>query len=265
MLLVFALYLSGCHVLGSTARPNSRDNLVGWFKLTADGRFIGQDRIIPVFKLGGTYYSVCRGFEVPLKECPEGLEWALAPSDMAGTKIGFDDESNGYHIAIKDSNAHHYSSGEYVHPETQPLTRIVKPAGLLDATARRPRTNDDFIGCYQPVWIPMTRFEIRKDGEKYVAAVLMFGKPRGSWRPDGEPHEIKALPDGMGFLFYGGERINFTYNEALNRFELTRKDSNRRSDLLYRCPLARIPTTPSPEAEAATVSMPVIGIPSYGL
>jgi hypothetical protein len=111
----------------------------------------------------------------------------------------------------------------------------------------------------------MTRFEIRKDGEMYVFADLMFDKPGGLWKPTGEPHEIKALPDRMGFLFYGGEQINLTYNEALKRFELTRKDPNRRSDLLYRCPLARIPTTPSPEAEAATVSLPRIGIPSYSL
>ena len=47
------------------------------------------DTIIPVFKTDGTYYSVCRGFEIPLKQCPEGVEWAATPSSMVGTTIGY--------------------------------------------------------------------------------------------------------------------------------------------------------------------------------
>ncbi len=49
----------------------ARDHLLGWYKLA--------DRtLIPVFQVDRTYCSVMHpGIEIPLKACPESLEWAL--------------------------------------------------------------------------------------------------------------------------------------------------------------------------------------------
>lgn len=87
------IVLPGCVKPGAQSQTGPRDHLVGWFNLSGCDEqnqvVSGHGTLIPVFKRDGTYYSVCRGGEVPLKECPEGLEWALTPSSMAGTKIGF--------------------------------------------------------------------------------------------------------------------------------------------------------------------------------
>ena len=77
------------------------DRLCGWYKLTTD------NRLIPVFKIEETYYTVMSrgGFEVPLKECSDGLEWPpTLPFSMVGTRIGFDEESKEIYISIVDQN-----------------------------------------------------------------------------------------------------------------------------------------------------------------
>jgi len=247
--------VAGCVSLTARSQSGRRDGLVGWFKLQ------GGDRIIPVFKTEGTFYSVCRGGEVPFKECPEGLEWALTPSSMAGTKIVFDEaSSNPYYIIIEDEQLEQ-NCDFYIPGEKRPMTRIDKPSGLLDARAKRPRTIDDFLGWHQLVWFPYVRCEIRKDGEKYVFTTQHSEKP-GVWKTEGEPRELTPLPDGLGFT--GFDRKNessLTYNEALKRFELT-EQRDKRQPAVIRMPLARIPPPPSPEGGAAPPSME-IGIPAW--
>ena len=234
-----------------------RDHLLGWYKLperehVSHKVIPGHDTLIPVFKRDGTYYSVCRGFEVPLKECPEGLEWGLTESSMVGTKIIFDEASNTYYISIMDkwemsSNDHSLRGGK------QPMTRIDKPSWLLDATAQPPRINDDFLGWYQPVWFPFVRLEIRKDGQEYLSVEHEFHE-LGVWKTPHEPQEITPLPDRLGLTgFDRGTEVSLTYNEAMRRIEITMSGSP-----IIRMPLARV----SPEG--ATVRPPMaIGIPSW--
>ena len=248
---------------GVPIQSADRDDLVGWFKLPARNerhRVVpGEGTLIPVFKSGGTYYTVSwPGAEIPLKECAEGLEWALTPSSMEGTKIRFDKASSSYSIFIKDQQAMNFTDSEG--PEWQPITRIDKPSGLLDARAKRPRTNDDFIGWYQFVWLPI-RYEIRKEGEKYIAAG-QFSNGSGQWKPDEEPHELKPLPDRLGFVMDERDKINLAYHKALKRFELTFEDGKSERPVI-RIPLARIPAPPSPEADAVPAPSLRIGIPSW--
>ena len=134
------------------------------------------------------------------------------------------------------------------------MTRIEKPSGLLDPTAEAPRTNDDFLGWYQPVWLPGFRFEVRKDGEKYLVA--MTGR---DGKTEGEPRELTPLPDRLGFTgFDRKNNNNLTYNESLKRFELTKTISPA-----IRMPLARVAPPSSPEEGAAPQPMLTIGIPSW--
>jgi hypothetical protein len=227
-----------------------RNHFVGWYKL--------GDTVIPVFKLDGTYYSVCRGFEVPLKESPEGLEWALTPSSMEGTTIGFDETSNRYYIKVKDSRAQ-YEEHAWP-PERDFLTRIDKPSCILDATTSPPRANDDFLGWYQYVWFPIVRFEIRKDEESYRSTVHYLDE-QGVWKIEDEPHELMALPDRLGFTVDRKGEASLTYNEALKRFELTNEDGKRQPAVI-RMPIARVPAPSSPEEGEAPEPMR-IGIPSW--
>ncbi len=242
-------------------QDTDRDHFIGWYKLpnrrwtdwTPHEILPGPGKAtFPVFKRDGNYYSVGagRGFEVPLKECPEGLEWGL-DSSMGGTKIGFDEQTNDYYIIIKDSVRASLEGEEtseslrvkgFELGEKTPLLRIDEPAGLLDPTGEPPNTNGDFVGWYQAVWTPI-RFEIRKEGERYLAA-LRIGE-------HSETHELTPLADGLGFNM-------FRYNKTLKRFEVTfRPDGASEADVL-RMPVARI----TPDSEHDT---PIIGIPVYNM
>ncbi|MCK4628367.1 MAG: hypothetical protein KAT56_05150, partial [Sedimentisphaerales bacterium] len=192
-----------------------------------------------------------------LKECPEGLEWALTSSSMVGTKIGFDETSNAYYIIIEDAQAQ-YEGDCSTSGEKQFMTRVDKPSGLLDATAQPPRTNDDFLGWYQPVWFPYV-IEIRKDSPKYLVTYQLPDKS-GVWKPQGEPRELTPLPDRLGFTgFDRRNRHNLTYNEILKHFELTKNTDDQ--GRFIRMPLARV--SPHPELAAVPLPRMRIGIPSW--
>jgi hypothetical protein len=247
--------LEGC------AEPpaGSRDHLLGWFKLPERSEkneiISGHDTLVPVCKRAGTYYTVCRGFEIPLKECPEGLEWAIAPSSMTGTKIGWDPAAQTAYLAVVDAQASNFTDGRYGVGEQQSLTRIDKPPALLDATAPRPRTQDDFIGWFQPVF-PWMRFEVRRGGQKYFVAWQAFGGGE-------EVRELTPLPDQLGFTGFerhGGPRL--AYDGALKRFELVMTDTKRIPSEI-RMPLVRVPAPASPERDAGPSPAAKIGIPSW--
>lgn len=249
---------SGCAKPGTRLQAGSRDYLVGWYKVTT------KDTIIPVFKQDGTYYSVCRGVEVPLKECPEGLEWALAPSSMVGTKIGWDAAAKSPYLAVMDSQASNFTDDRYGVGEKEPLTRLDKPLALLDPKTRRPRTNDDFLGWYQPVWFSWVRIEIRKSGDRYFSQEHEFSGPEpGSWKSRVEPRELKPLSDQTGFTgFDRRNRHRLVYNEHLNRYELVNTIEATNS-FVIRMPLARVPAPAPPKGGRAPSPMMKIGIPSW--
>ena len=260
LLILIALGVSGCGTLTEQS-ARTHDHLVGWYKLPArhyKTREIMPEpgTLIPVFKIDEAYYSVCRGYEIPLRECPEGLAWAFLPSSMKGTKIGLDERSKEPYMIIEDARAQY--EGDYsTSGEKQFMTKIDKPSWLPDTTSKPRRTNDDFLGWYQPVWFPFVRWEIRKHGERYISAEQELNE-QGIWKARVEPHEITPLPDRLGFTGFDRKRRNsLTYNEALKRFELTKTGS-----CVIRMPLARV--SPSPSSEGGAVPPPMgIGIPSW--
>jgi hypothetical protein len=240
---------------------SGRDAIIGWYKLldTRRGGARYRGALIPIFKIEGTYYTALRGFEAPLKECPDGLEWSLKESSLVGTTIQYNNSANTCSIRIVDSARERFEES-YVAKEAPfvPMTRVEKPSGLLDATARPPQTLDDFLGFYQPIWLPWIRFELRRDGGRYLIASqeLDLLEPQGEWKSRSQPYELTPLSDRLGFAGSpaGGGPYTFAYNEALKRFELVLTKPG------MRMPFAKV--TPSTKTDAASPTMP-IGIPAW--
>jgi hypothetical protein len=260
-----ATVMVGCVKPPERSHASKRDHLLGWFKLPGRNEkkqvVSGHDTLIPVFKRDGIYYSVCRGFEIPFRECPEGLEWALTPFNMVGTKIGWDAESKTYYLAAMDQTANRISDGRYGCGEKDPMTRIEKPSGLLDAKARRPRTNDDFLGWYQPVWFPWIKTEIQKNGDRNFSARQTLREP-GIWKTSAETCELILLPDQLGFGFGRDHITSLVYNETLKRFELV-FERVEMTPSVVRMPLARVSAPSSSEGGHAPPPTVAIGIPSW--
>lgn len=234
----------------------SYDHFIGWFALAnrdEQNRIVeGTGKLIPFFKINGTYYSVCRGFEIPFKERGDGLEWDLTPSSMEGTRIGFDEGSNTYTMVIDDAQLEHHWQF-YNRGEKKPVTKVEPPAGLLDPTTARPRARDDFAGWYQAVWFWPMIFEIRKEGGKFFISQQELGE--GEWTL----RELTPLADPLGFTgFDKGNEHRFVFHEALKRFELTKTSGSS----VIRMPFARIasPQTPEGRTEPPKVA---IGIPTW--
>jgi hypothetical protein len=256
LLILIGLGVSGCGTLGEQS-AGPRDLLVGWYKLPdrhwrSREVIPGPGTLIPVFKRDGAYYSVSNGVEIPLKECSEGLEWALTPSSMEGTTIGFDEESNQYYITIVDRRAQ-YPADYSTSGEKQTMMRINKPSWLLNATVQPPRTNDDFLGCYQPLWFPVFRLIIVKDGDKYQGKAQFF--ENGGWKmQEGEFAELTPLTDTLGFVVGREKEQRLVYNSGLSRFEYQLNALSM--------PLARLDSSLPPGTEDAPPTMR-IGIPSW--
>lgn len=265
---LFGIVLAGCANPPERSPGGSRDHLLGWFKFPGRNErkevISGHDTLIPVFKLAGIYYSVCRGFEIPLMECPEGLEWAVAPSSMTGTKIGWDAASKTAYLAVLDAQASNFTDGRFGVGEKQPLTQIAKPSELLDARAPRPRSEDDFLGWFQPIWFPVLKIGIHKDGDRYASQNRAFHGPQpGVWKTGAEARELVPLPDRLGFTGFerhGGPRL--VYNDSQKRFELVMIDPKRTPPEI-RMPLARVPAPESPGHSDLPPPAARIGIPSW--
>ncbi len=255
----FALFsvLTGCEQ-PSTEPVGPRDHLIGWYKV------VKGDTIVPVFKRSGAYYSVCRGVEVPFKECPEGLEWALTPSSMVGTKIGWDAASKSPYLAVVDSQASNFTDDRYGVGEKEAIARVDKPSGLLDAKAKRLHVINDFIGWYQPVWFPCVRIEICKTNDRFFSQEHEFnGSKPGAWETRVERRELTPLSDQLGFTgFDRKHRHHLVYNSDLNRFELV-NSVEEKTPAVIRMPLARVPSPVSLEGGAAPAPLLRIGIPSW--
>jgi hypothetical protein len=261
-LILMGINLSGCATSATTpadepSEPVSTYDMELWYKMPPVERVSHRETLIPILKMDGTYYTVCRGLEIPLKETTEGLQWALTPSSMSETTIGFRGPSLPCPIRIVDRMR--ASQDDFYLPDEMPpipMMRVDRPSGLLDATARRPGTLNDFLGFYQPVWFPWVRWEIRKDGEQYweVEQNLDPPEPSGRWTTRGKPHELTPLSERLGLTGFPGAPHRLTYNEALKRFELVKVDSG------IRMPLAKV--APSPATDAPLPPLP-IGIPAW--
>lgn len=258
-----AVGIQSCTRPSMHSSAGSRNQFIGWFTLpgrTERKQVIpGDNTLIPIFQRDGTCSSVCRGFEVPLKSCPEGLEWALAPSSMAGTKIGWDEEAKTYYLAVRDSQARDYTDGRYGSGEKEAMTKVSQPAGLLNPKALRPHTDGDFVGTYQLVWFPWVKLEVRQEGARYVSQEWEFSGPRpGSWKTRVKPSDLTPLPDQPGFSFGQNTHIRLVYNLDLKRFELVAQRKEMTPSII-RAPLARIPSGDG----SVPLSIRGIGIPSW--
>ncbi|UCG16617.1 MAG: hypothetical protein JSV19_01000 [Phycisphaerales bacterium] len=217
------------------------------------------DTLIGVLKHGGAYYSVCRGSEIPFKRCPEGLTWALEPSSMTGTTIGFDEEADTYYIKVVDAQVMGMRGDGHVPPVNRPLTPIDAPDWLRDPAAPVPRTLDDFLGTYEAVYFPYVRWSVYKDDDRYVAEYEEMREP-GEWTREGEPLDLAPLAGRLGFSGLVPERkAHLTYNQALKRFELAIKTKSG----VPRMPLAKLESPASPEDEEYTHAKVRIGIPCW--
>ena len=251
-LLLLLVVLAGCQNLEPVRYVDPADPLTGYFQIQQRRRNRKEPAtIIPVLKIDGTYYSVCRGFEVPFERTSVGLEWDIEPSSMTGTTIGCRPGGN-YFIIIRDSLSEDFT-GETSRPHNtgpRSMTRISEPASLLDPTASRPRSNDDFVGCYMPRWFPYYKITIRKEGETFLAeAVILISK---EWAPDQKVVELMPFSDRIGFSNFD-KRHSIEYNERLNRFEMVKATTPP-----LRMPLVRVnPAAPPPEP------ILIIGVPSW--
>ncbi|MDZ4200459.1 MAG: hypothetical protein U1E27_14385 [Kiritimatiellia bacterium] len=237
-----------------------RDDLVGWYHLPnrhyrTREILPGPGTLIPVLKMNGAYYSVCRGVEVPLLECEEGLEWGALPSSLKGTKIGRDPASREIYIVIEDSRAQY--EGDYsVSGEKQGMTKIDRPTGLLDPTTTPPRSSEDFVGCYLSVWFPYFRWMISRQDEVYQ---LKWQSAEKEWKSEStETVDLIPLTDTLGFMWGRKKEYRMVYNPDLHRFECLYGDPGIR----LRMPLTRIDESLPPGSGIPSPRIS-IGIPSW--
>jgi hypothetical protein len=261
---MLAIIAAQCGTLAGTS-SDGRDYLVGWYHLPNrhyNTRKIipGPGHLIPVLKRDGGYYSICRGIEIPLKECPEGLEWGLTNSSMKGTRIGLDAASKEPYIIIEDRNAQ-YEGGISTSGEKQFMTKTNRPSGLLDPTAKPVRTKDDFVGCYLPVYFPAFRLIVTKrwvftrDSDRYHLGIQL-GRKDG-WKAEApESTSLEPLPDKLGFVCGRNRQDRFVFNQDLKPYEyLSERGGNN-----LRIPLVRVSRSVPPGTGAGPAP---IGIPAW--
>jgi hypothetical protein len=256
VLLFLTVVTTGCRVV--PAEPGGeRDYLIGWYNLphrthSTHEVMPGPGTLIPVFKRGGVYYSTCRGVEVPLKVCPEGLEWGWTPSKMVGTKIGLDKASQKPYIIIEDRKAQ--ENDDYsISGEKQFMTKIEKPAFVRDPTIKPPRSHDDMLGSYEPVYFPLIRLTLSKNGKQYCVQGKMATKD--GWEMiHKEPLELELLPGKLGFSNKKFNAMLF-FNQDNKRVEYVDRDG-------IIMPLVRVSSSLLPCMESKP-SLVEIGIPSW--
>jgi len=261
-LVLLGMGLSGCHgpaasSTGKASAPMRGYDMVLWYKIPPVERVSSRETLIPILRIGGTYYTVCRGIEIPLKKCPDGLQWALTPSSMSDTVIGFHGPSQPCSIRIVDRQR--ASFDDHYLPDKMPpipMTKVDRPSGLPTPTARRPRTLDDFVGFYQPVWFPWVRWEVRQEGGRYWAVEhdADLSQPAVVWKARGTPYGLARLSNELGFTSFPGDPYKLGYNETMKCFELVRMDSG------IRMPLAKV--SPSPQNDVVLPPLP-IGVPAW--
>ena len=258
ILIFLTLATTGCRVAPDEP-VGERDYLIGWYNLNrrhyrTREELPGPGTLIPVYKRGGVYYSTRRGVEVPLKVCPEGLEWGRPPSSMVGTKIGLDNELSRKppYIMIKDRLAQ-YEGDNSTYGEKQFMTKIEKPAFVRDPTIKPPRTYEDMLGCYEPVYFPLIRLTLSKNGKQYCVQGKMATKD--GWEMiHKEPLELELLPGKLGFSNKKFNAMLF-FNQDTKRVEYVDQDG-------IIMPLVRVKQFLLPCMESKP-SLVEIGIPSW--
>lgn len=240
--------------------PSLHDQLVGWYALPARERISrkvisGRETLIPVSKRDGGYYTICRGVEAPLKPTQTGLEWAVTPSSMEGTRFELDVATGAVTLQIVDAPLMH-NDDWYDPSEKRLLQRIDEPDGLPDPTAPPPASLDDLIGWYQPLYFPIL-VRVTRNDDGFTAAAWRPDAESG-WQPFGE-HALHPLDARFGFTT-DRESGGLIFNEQLRRYEMTMDNA-----VGLRMPLVRLST--AVDADPSTIPPPphrnAIGIPSW--
>lgn len=260
VLTLLAVSISGCQKTVSISYIDPDDPYTGWYQLPD-----WNNTVIPVFKIDGIYCSVCRGFEIPFKQTSEGLHWALESSSMVGTKIVKKDSA--LFIIIKDQQAEaiygHTSEteGQYSrYGRALPLMQIEKPSWLQDPTTSPPKSNNDFLGTYQPVWFPYYQLEIQKDSETYLLVYSEIDMKDNTYKPHGKTKEIVPLKNELGFSSVLGKKDNMLkYNDNLQRYEIVLG----KEDSLVKIPLVRIDSLSPNKDTTVNPKLMRIGIPTW--
>jgi hypothetical protein len=213
-------------VPGATARNAAvnHDRLVGWFKAPdCDHRrrviVPGRERVIPIFKVHGKYYTFLGGAEVELRECANGLEFVSEDNSDVVTELAFD--STGQPYAVLNGKRLITPQGHSVEGLRLPMTPIEQPSwAVMPSPAPQPHSANDFVGFYCMSWCTTDSIlEIRKEGDRYF---LSFNHDAdGQWKTDGQPLEMTPKPDGTGF--YQGKDSSdgaLIYNKSRKRYQL---------------------------------------------
>jgi hypothetical protein len=138
------------------------------------------------------------------------------------------------------------------------MTRIEKPSWLLDAVIGPPKTNDDFVGCFEPQWFPYFRQVLQKDADTYKVTYMELDQNL-RWQPESEIIHLLPLSDKLGFANVFPEAENhLIYNNSLKRFELI---------MMGKPSVLRLPLVKMSESQAArtptTNEINPIGIPTW--
>ena len=200
------------------------DSIIGWYRMEDSSEKSASssiDTLVPILKRGNEFYTICRGFEMPLKTSPVGLEWAFNPSSMEGTVFIFCRPA--WPCALKLYDAQKVVFDWYEPGKKYKLVKVDQPYGLFEEKAEKPEDTAGYLGVYQPLYFPWYRIEIKQDDTEYyyIYSELRIEQGIGRWIPMSNKMPAKALDNNKGFLIVQGEARNYLmYNELLERYEM---------------------------------------------
>ncbi len=219
------------------------------------------ERLVPVMKRGGAYYTVVNWFEAPLVPCEAGLECSPGTS-LAGTTIGYDREKREYYIIHKDSYAASVSD-TYEYGKRSRLRRVGAPRMPFDAEAAPPAAGDDMCGWYAFYWALPLAFEVYEEGGKIFGAEHVL-QADGAWGARQSIAEVAALSGERGVALRADDRRSkaaLTWNRAARRYEVGPLGDS--ADAPGGCiPLVRFDSPPPVDANLLKPLYP-IGIPAW--
>ena len=255
--LLVCLFFAGCNSSGKNKPGMYEDRIIGWYRL---GEVIenpdinNKQKIVPIFKRSNEFYTICRGFEMPLRRSPVGLVWDFKPSSMEGTSFLFCGPSWPCNLKVYDSQL--VGMDWYEPGKKYRLTKIPDPECLSDIKEEKPVGIDDFVGEYTPIYFPYYKIIISKKEDvflhQYSQVGVISGKPE--WSAPSRPIKIEPLDENNGFLVVENRAKNYLmYSEQLERYEVIIGQTG------LRCPLRKI------EEDSGDFNLPEVemGIPSW--
>ncbi len=220
-----SLLFSGCQLFKKKTVAMYDDRIIGWYKLSTktidDAVVEDDDTLVPILKRNKQFYTICRGFEMPLNTCSAGLEWGFTPSSMEGTMFVFCGPGWPCHLKIYDRQKAVFDW--YEPGKKYKLIKVAEPEGLSYTVESAPENSDGFIGIYQPVYFPWMRVEISKEADKYnyKYSELRIVQEEAKWIAMGMAESVLPLDEAQGFLVIYQKAKNYLlFSKELSRFEV---------------------------------------------